>query len=616
MQLITTWLLAFSILLGGLLSAPAQDGTLSEEPYEPAFRQADEPETAAEPDGAETVAAAEELPVGGVPYAEMAYEHYDPTAFYADADRLCELADDGDAEGVNALYDSLYDRFLYVDTLYCLAMLAHDADIYDDYWADEYAYMDTLWTEMADALSTAAAYALESGAARGFRAHIGYETAASLADYEPMTDEQLDRSDRELELTEEYNTLYDTMGDISCEYRGETWTLEMFGGVRGDNLWRRDYDGYWAVYDGLQQALTTAFAPIYIELAGLWAQDARDAGYDSYADYAYAEIYGRDYTPEDAQAFCDAIKPLAAAYYGDLYYSDLFDEAYSVGRMDTAELLAAVETYLPRLDGSLAEAWRCMTENGLYDISVGGAGRYSGSYTTSLSYHGSQFIFMTGEGACMDLGTLTHEFGHFTDFYLHPVPNALTGVASYDLCEIHSNGLEALFETFYPEIFGASAGAAQFADLAFLLENVIDGCMYDEFERRALAEADTLTAERLNELYLELCVEYGLYDSDSVPEHAATWVYIGHLFESPMYYISYAASGFAALQLWDIARTDMDAAVEAYLSVLDAGAYDKGYFAVLGDAGLRSFAEENAAAEVLSPVLTRLEELDAASRHR
>lgn len=617
MQIITTWLLTLAFVLSGVLGGVPASAESAENAAAAAVPAMSERARISEPfEPSEPSAASDAALSSGVPYAEMTYEHYDTAAFCENADRLCALADAGDAEAVKALYDTLYDQFNYVDVLYCLAMLHHDADIYDEYWAAEYTYMDATWTELADVFGTTVSYALESAVSKDLRAHIGRDAANAYAYYEPLSDEGVDRSERELALRDEYNTLYDGMDDISCEYGGETWTRGDLYGARGDSLWRRDYDAYVDVYYALQQALCEAFAPIYVELAGLWAQDAAEAGYDSYADYAYEQVFGRSYTPEDAQVFCDAIKPIAAEYYADLYYSDLFDEASAAGGMTTEELFAAMETYLPQIDESLLDSWHFLTENGLYDIEIGASGRYTGSYTTSLSYYDSAFIFMTGDGSCLDLSTLSHEFGHFADCCRHPVPDVMLSMGDYDLSEIHSNGLEALFETFYPAIYGDDADTAQFSDLAFQLENVIDGCLYDEFQRRTLAEADTLTAERVNEIYIELCMEYGVYDRWSLPAYDAGWVYVGHLFESPMYYVSYAASGFASLQLWDIAREDFGAAVEAYLSVLDAGAYDVDYFAVLRHAGLRAFDEDGAVAEVLTPVLDRLEELDRASRRR
>lgn len=614
MQLITTWLMAILMLLGGVFSpfsGEAQDVSAAAQSL---------PSSGLSSQGTAIAALALAEEDGGhtaLSYADIQYEHVDPQWFYEDVDTMTALAEAGEADRAIALYDALSAQLEYVDSMYTLAMLHYDADFNSNYWSDEYIYTDNLWMEMADALSTAAAEVLESPIRAAFAVHIGEEAAADFAGYEPMTDEEIEANDRKLELLDEYNSLYDAIGEASFEYRGETWTYDMLNGYRGDTLWRNDYDGYVTVYYGIQGALIEEFAPIFIELTELFADEAAREGYDNYADYAYEQIYGRSYTPEQAQTFCDAVKPIAREYYYDLYYSDVFDAAQNVGAdMDTRALFEAIEKYLPLVDESLLEPWQYMTNGGFYDIAAYGAGRYSGSYTTSLSYYGAPVMFVSGVGGCDDLTTITHEFGHYCDFYYNPVPDALTSVADLDLDEIHSNGLQALFTSFYGDIFGSDANIAAFSNIAFLLENVVDGCMFDEFQRRVFDEPYGLTAERLNEIYLDICLEYGIYDPDDLPDYDATWVYISHLFESPMYYFSYAASAFAALQIWDIAQEDFDAAADVYMSVLNAGAYDNGYFTVLDACGLRLFDEPGAAEDVLSPVLDWLETTErAALRH-
>ena len=611
MQLITTWILGLALLAGAVwpagAEAPAAEASVPAAEAQPAAVQADRP---AEEDGAsEADVAADPAPLS---YTQMEYQHYDPQEFYDEAETMAALADAGDAEGAFVIYSSLHDAIEYLDSMYSLAMIRYDADIYSSFWSGEYAYTESLWTELADLLAAKTAYVLDSPAGEAFAARIGSETAEEYADYEAMTDEQKAADERELEIVDEYYALYDTMDEITYSYKGEDWTLEMFYGMKGDRLYDRDYDAYVDVYYGLQQALCEAFSPLYIELVQLWTQQARDAGYDSYADYAYEELYGRQYTGEEAQAFCDAVKPIARAYFDELYYSPLYDEALEI-RMETdaQSLFSLVEGRLSRIDPALEGPWQQLTERGLYDIRQAESGRYAGSWTTSLSWYDAPFIFMTEDGSCLDLITFTHEFGHFCDFCLNPIPDVMISVGDLDLQEIHSNGLQALFTLYYGEIFGKDADAAAFMNISDLIDNVVEGCIYDEFQRLVMEQPDTLTPEKLNDLYVSVCADYGFYGEDFLPSWDADWVYVSHQFDAPVYYISYAASAFAALQLWDMAQDDPDAACDAYMAVLTAGAYDDGYADVLHQAGLRAFSDEGAVQEVLGDVLEQLADFNA-----
>ena len=545
-----------------------------------------------------------------VDYADMKYTHCDPDLFYTDTEELRRLADAGDDDGVVAMYDKLYTEFTRIDAMTVLAMLGHDADIYDEYWIRENAYMSSLWTEVQDELLTACCYVMGTDCRRALSSHVGRSAAQLFRTYEHLPEDSLDAYDRELELIDRYYTLYDTIDDIEYSYLGETWTFNKLYGFPGTALYESDPSAYMTIYQGLHETVSQVFAPVYIELVELWTNIARSYGYDSYTDYAYNVIYWRDYSPEDAQRLCDAVKPIARAYYADLYYSDLAYALDEVSPLPEGDgLVALLGEYLPRIDDSLLEPWQYMSDHGLYDIQPAANGRYDGAYTTTMLYYYSPFLYASLEGSCQDLATITHEFGHYCDYYFNPMSNLLVEVDDLDLSEIHSNGLQALFTCFYGDIYKEGADIAEFSNLAFLLENVIDGCFYDEFQRRVLDDPEDLTAERINDIMTGLAMEYGMYDE---PCWDGTWAYIPHNFEQPLYYFSYAASGFAALQIWDMAQTDFDGAADVYMDVLSSGSHRYTYFEVMENCGLIPFSKEGSAERICQPVLNRLRELDRA----
>ncbi len=79
-------------------------------------------------------------------------------------------------------------------------------------------------------------------------------------------------------------------------------------------------------------------------------------------------------------------------------------------------------------------------------------------------------------------------------------------------------------------------------------------------------------------------------------------MYIPHTFEQPLYYVSYAVSALASLQIWGLQQADPQKALDTYLDILGHGAYDYQYMELLDLVGLRSFAEEGAALEICRPV--------------
>lgn len=61
---------------------------------------------------------------------------------------------------------------------------------------------------------------------------------------------------------------------------------------------------------------TEKIGALYRELVDLHNEEAQIVGYKDYADYAYEASYGRDFTPDNAAALCEAVKPYARQYFG------------------------------------------------------------------------------------------------------------------------------------------------------------------------------------------------------------------------------------------------------------------------------------------------------------
>ncbi len=543
----------------------------------------------------------------GVPYGEMAYEPYDPAPFYDMTDKLTELAEGDDVQAVIDLYEALYGQYVLADTAYTLAQLHHSADVTDQYWTDEMLDAETVLYDASDAFCQACYAVLQGPCGKDLAAYIGQDAADALDDYEPMTDRESELLERESELTAEYDETMASSDGLTHEYGGQVWTADMLNGPEGYGL---DDESYDEVYTGLQKARNDQLGPLFLELVQVRTELGDIWGYGSYAAYSYAEVYGRDFTPEDAQELCDAVKELAAEYNESLYYSDVWYMTGDVSPvMDGDTLIQVLGDYVGRVDPSLTEPWQFMTENGLYDLPTLSEEPTAedGGYTVTIAQYESPFIYNALYGDCYDLDGLSHEFGHYANAYFAPAPNELLSVGSYDLFEIHSTALESLFTEFYGEIYDDGADIARFIVLGSLIESVIDGCIQDEFQRRVYDDPD-MTLDDVNALYASVCREYG---RDLGPVDYS-WQYVSHTFQSPFYYLSYAVSALAAIQIWDMAQTDWDAAVDAYLDVLHRGGYEDGYMAVLSGCGLRLFTEDGAVEDICRPLLDRLYELEDA----
>ena len=125
---------------------------------------------------------------------------------------------------------------------------------------------------------------------------------------------------------------------------------------------------------------------------------------------------------------------------------------------------------------------------------------------------------------------------------------------------------------------------------------ILSGCMEDEFQQDVY-ENPNMTLDQMNDLYASLAEEYGL---QQVYGYQGTeWVLISHTFQTPMYYISYAVSMVPALELFDLAQSDMESAKNAYFNIITRKSYE-----TLGDVlkrnGLASVFDQNTIREIAS----------------
>ncbi|MBR6209418.1 MAG: hypothetical protein IKQ69_10505 [Oscillospiraceae bacterium] len=482
-----------------------------------------------------------------VDFGDMQWFLYDLGPF---EDRAEELSRAEDEEAAETLYRWLLTEYTRLQTLDELAWI----DFYyygGEECSDRCQTTDEMLSTAGDTLHLAVSRVLNGPLGESFAAWLGEEDSYMLSDYQEMSDRELELSLRETELTLEYNDL-----------------------LMDENL--------------SQARLGLEAADIFLELVAVRNELAELRGYASYADYAYQAIYGRDYTPEDAAALCDALRPYARLYYRDCCYCKAF--YVKLGReaeKSPEQLMELLREYAPRVSPRAAAAQAYMEEHGLFLLGSRGDIADLG-FTTTLEYYRAPFLYNCLSGDLYDIGSMFHEFGHYYDAFVNPSPNPLTSGGSYDIFEIHSTGLEALSYFWYDELFDTIAEEARIYCLDGLIYNIISGCEYDEFQRYAYSHPE-LTAEELCDAYVSIHESYGGTVWDE--EDRYYWVNVSHNFESPFYYISYAASALAAAQIWSLAREDFDAALDLYNRLVALGAYDTPYCQLLLETGLSVFTD-------------------------
>ena len=482
-----------------------------------------------------------------VDYADMTWYIYDAAELLDKAARLGETADGKEAAD---LYDWLMAEYAKVYTLDNLAYIDFYAHPGDETLSDACRQLDSVLNEVNDALCTALSDALDGPAGSALRSYIGEDKATALVGYDEQTDRQREITERVSELTLQYNALI-------MEYLSYDEETEKIGAL-------------------------------YRELVDLHNEEAQIVGYKDYADYAYEASYGRDFTPDDAAALCEAVKPYARQYFGSLYYNEATYADFSADTdLTERELVGLVTQYMPRVSDDAAKAAAYMEKHGLYFMDS--AERVSDlGFTTTLDQYNAPFIYLALYGVQNDIQSMFHEFGHYYDAYVNPVPDLLLSVGSLDIFEIHSTGMEALSTGWYEDIYGEDADLARIRFLDSALYTVFSGCLFDEFQRVVYADP-TLTPEQISQTFVTIARSYGLRSFGK--EFSHYWMQVNHNFESPFYYISYAVSMLASLQIYEMAENDWASAADFYNDLVSLGAFDYTYCELLDKVGLECFTD-------------------------
>ena len=492
---------------------------------------------------------------------------------------------------------ALLERYLEVLSLYneadsaCqLAYLMYARDVTSDQYWNEYADVEAALLKLDLRMSevSVALFDMSDEANKQAREALGDGYVDAVYREESLNSEEvidLLIADSDLQFT--YDQL---LTSFTFMHNGKDWTLDEI--LSADSL---SYDEYIMLYERYCEALNAEAGALFIEMLGLREQIASKLGFGNYAAYRYA-CYDRDYSIVEAQAFHELVKTyivpifIAAndrAYYEvyDLYYAQYGQQAF-------------MDNFMGVLSGNGAatEALRFMQENELADMAVSDK-KMESSFTTYVASLNTPYIFTQWEGDSRSVGTILHEFGHFMNYYFNPETGWSSG-DSLDLAEIDSQGFALLLTPYYDKLYGADYGTLARTDhLLDALYAIVTGSMEDEFQQRVYADPD-MTLDQMNRLYAQLATAYGMEQVYGFS--GMEWVLIPHSFQTPMYYISYAVSMVAALQLWEEQQTSETGAWEAYWGIMMRRPY----------AGLRTVLSENGLSDPLSETtIKRIAEL-------
>ncbi len=530
-----------------------------------------------------------------VDYGDMVFTGFDETVLQDVLEEIQELYDSGALQKkdvqtrlrVEELYESMKAELNNLTTQVSLLGIQYDANGAEEELAETSAELASRGSALYDQCYQALALLVDTPYQNIIEADAGEINIERLRNYEALSDRMFELHDEEERLVQSYDRV---MAQPQVTVDGEVWTEERLSSADLSNSEYRN------ISEQLEQAQNQEAGEIYRELIRVRTEIAEEAGYDNYIDYAYEVVYNRDYSLEDIQQVWKSVKktivPMEDYLMEGISSRDLRG-LHRDARSDGEEILDAIQPFMGRIDPELGETFDFMRNHHLYDIEYSDSKLYVG-YTVGLPAYGTAFIFNQPYRNYQDYIDTIHEFGHFNETF-HCVQHDLWADFNIDVGEIHSQGLTLLFTEYSDELFGEYGDAFSRIILWNMLDTIMDGCLYDEFQATVYQNPD-MSLEEISRLYKELSEEYG-YQYDEDEEEGYYWIQVSHNFQSPFYYISYATSALSSLDLWLISLEDREQAVDIYLE-LAALSLSLPYRETIEEVGLRDIFRQETIPEM------------------
>lgn len=482
------------------------------------------------------------------------------------------------SDEVKKLLETLIDQYIRMQTIVNIDSINYYANVTDSDLSQKYLDSQQLNGDIYNTLTQCCADLYSAGFTDELNDVYGYDlTEIFLVDSdENVSDEEYESIQKENNrlikeinsIVNEYNSY--TEEDFRVEYKNQTWILSDIL-----NNPPEDDNDYEAISKLIHDRRNSTLGSLYLKLVRMRQQIAELYGFENYAEYAYERLYIKDYSTEDTDKIYSDVKKYFSKMSEDIsdeaalsaYYSGIYDMEFS-----GEEVLNTVTPFFDQIDPEISERFDHLKKHNLFDINLSNT-KSGDSFMNNLYEYSVPFVFITPQGDYNDIMTIIHEFGHANAGYAKPSSAVYdeSGV-SYDTSEMHSQGMEVLFTHYTEQLFGEEKGRAfNKIIISNLIDSVLQGCLFDEFQKYAYQNPNC-TLDDLNAEYKKLCMEYGMEYSDDDP-YTYDWVEFSHNYESPMYYISYAASAVSVLDLWLQSMNDMDRSVEIYKEIVECDIY-------------------------------------------
>ena len=443
-------------------------------------------------------------------------------------------------------------------------------------------------------------------------------TIASIIYYYDMSDEE--SKNRHLDTQEMFYDIQDKYTE-SCRtmYLSSPYASEFFDGWSEEEIQslldfdptttalKKEIEELQVQYNSLSNnAFTDGSAEIYAQIVTKGNQLARLYGYDNYYEYASKNVYGRDYSTEDLQKFQDYVVEYVVPRYSKL---KKWEEIYNLSSSrrdlaisflsDSFDSSNMNKNYLLLYLDSLGDTTMGVAMRDVFDskncIFSSESQSHPTAFCTYMYEDETPFCLFGSSGQTVN--TMVHEIGHY---YASYVNNDLN---NYDLCETHSQANEYLFLQYCKgEINSKVYEVVRYYNLFNSYYIILCATIIDDFEQRvySLDSVEGFTSADFDAIMTEVIADYGKtpeWFATNITDMYSYWRKVA--IDNPVYYISYAVSSIAAVEIFAIAESTAEnegyeAAQQIYIGLVEGVTEEDGFCEALKKVGLYTPFEEEA----------------------
>ena len=493
-----------------------------------------------------------------IPFDEMPYERPDPEDLRVAVEAVGEALDAGaDYETLEPLLDACEDAYDVFYTMYSIAFIRSCQDMTDEYYSDEYAWLDEKSSEIDQmmeklyyrcGMSDMALELEEKYFWPGFAEEYADDSNAF------YDDEMVALLQAESNLIAEYrDTVANPIVVLADGNEVEYFTaLDEYQGYAYLNL-------LFSYYDQFNPTLSR----IYIDLVKNRQEQARAAGYDSYEELAFDHDFTRAYSPELAAEYLQGVKEHIVPLYREVMASGILWDLESFP-IDAKRLEEVLRCGVSDMGEEVQDAYEFMVKYRLCDLDYSPL-KAEMSFQTYLPAYEVPFLFMDAGGTLDDITTFSHEFGHYLDGFLN-----YGAEETIDLAECFSQAMELLMMTRLDrERSGEELENLYQIKMLDILNMYVQQAAFAEFEHRVYSmEPEELTEESINQLFLQLSQDYGFCEAGFESLYSKLWIDITHFFEQPFYVITYPVSHDIAMQVFQLEEAQPGEGLAKFLEML------------------------------------------------